>query len=368
MTPDLPQMMFWSATLYYCYRAIIMDEKNCFYIASIALGLGLLSKYTIVLLVPATLVLISIAPEYRKWWRCKELYIGAIIVVLLFSPVIYWNYKHNWISFAFQTTVRIQDTHRFSTHLVLLYTVFFIMPGGLWGLKKIVTIKQANNDQNFIKVYTILPLLVFTLFSLHNQIKFNWLGPVFLALVPWIAYLLQTSQYPRHCYRVLMGLIPAYMVALLIMVSSQPPELYKLFFNKFFSWYNLSIDVNKIAQEIEKKNNKPPFLLAMDKYNINSEISFYQQKAVHNKTIIKSYPVLGQHVFNNPSLMFKFWDKAPDHHGDNLIIMSWNKSDLHADYLTDFVKFTSDIKAFLTYSPRGNYHLSRLYYRTAEML
>src|SRR5580704_1656422 len=44
ITPDLPLLACWSASLYCLYRALILNETKYWYLAGIGLGLGMLSK------------------------------------------------------------------------------------------------------------------------------------------------------------------------------------------------------------------------------------------------------------------------------------------------------------------------------------
>lgn len=65
----------------------------------LAIGLGMLSKYTIALLGIAAFVFILIDRDARKWLVRPELYIAIVISLIIFSPVIIWNANHEWASF-----------------------------------------------------------------------------------------------------------------------------------------------------------------------------------------------------------------------------------------------------------------------------
>lgn len=63
------------------------------------LGIGLLSKYTIVILGLPTIVYLLWCRDSKKWFLRREPYCCALIALILFSPVIYWNAIHHWASF-----------------------------------------------------------------------------------------------------------------------------------------------------------------------------------------------------------------------------------------------------------------------------
>ncbi len=101
-TPDGPQGLCWVLTIYLLWK--IMEERKNFlwYGLGLVFGLGMLSKYTMALLAPCTLGFFLSSPQGRKWLLRKEPYLALIIGLLIFGPVIYWNYKHDWISFRMQ--------------------------------------------------------------------------------------------------------------------------------------------------------------------------------------------------------------------------------------------------------------------------
>ena len=56
-TPDTPMMLFWSMAVYCGSQIVTEGENKWWYVWGIALGLGLLSKYTMILLVPCQFLL-----------------------------------------------------------------------------------------------------------------------------------------------------------------------------------------------------------------------------------------------------------------------------------------------------------------------
>ena len=68
------------------------------YAAGVAFGLGLLSKYTMFMLVPCVALWLASSPRLRPWFRRQEPYVAAALGLLIFSPVIVWNARHGWYS------------------------------------------------------------------------------------------------------------------------------------------------------------------------------------------------------------------------------------------------------------------------------
>ena len=100
-TYDTPLTLFWTLTLYYTIKYIRLQNIASLYCIGVSIGLMLLSKYSGVVLVLALLVFL-LTSQYRYLLKSVHLYVSFIIALLIFSPVIIWNYQHDWQSFAYQ--------------------------------------------------------------------------------------------------------------------------------------------------------------------------------------------------------------------------------------------------------------------------
>ncbi len=328
MTPDSLLMACWSALLYMLYQALCCNKVKAWYYAGFILGLGLLSKYSILLLVFTTGVYLLVTPEARIWFSRKEPYIGLLIALLLFSPVIYWNAMHDWASFAFQSTRRIQKNFYFSFHYLIGLWFLFLTPVGL--LESIKLLKKSSydiigahkNTIRFLRYYTLIPLIIFALFSLSRQIKFDWIGPIVLALIPWFALLCA-----RHFSTILKWIITSitlliiYAAILFCVTYGQPEEVNKRLFFGVISWNNFTQELYKVAQNLEAKGEKPAFA-SLESYNIASELVFYQTKQFKKHQITQVFPVRGAQVFGFGSLMFDYWYKSDSLKGKTIILLS----------------------------------------------
>ena len=71
-------------------------------LAGISLGFAFLSKYTAALIPPAVLLYLLVSKRNRHFLKTVYPYMALASALIVFSPVIYWNYTHNFISFKFQ--------------------------------------------------------------------------------------------------------------------------------------------------------------------------------------------------------------------------------------------------------------------------
>ena len=71
-------------------------------LSGIFLGLAFLSKYTAAVIPPAALLYLLLSKRSRDYLKTVYPYTTLAVALLVFSPVIYWNAVHNFISFRFQ--------------------------------------------------------------------------------------------------------------------------------------------------------------------------------------------------------------------------------------------------------------------------
>ncbi|HBI22089.1 MAG TPA: hypothetical protein DDY37_05835 [Legionella sp.] len=375
ITPDIPLIACWSAALYFLYRALVLDHASSWYMAGTWLGLGMLSKYSIVLLGPATLLYSIITPEARKWFSRKEPYACLFITAALFTPVIYWNATHEWASFAFQSTRRFHATDSFSLHQLLGLFVIFLTPLGVLGfwemLRKNAPEKHQvdNKTVSFLKVFTLTPLVVFSLFSVTHMIKFNWIGPGLLAMIPWLAILLNesTPTTRKASFVTAVILLMAYSAMIFCMVSGYPNQINLRLFSKYIAWNDLTRQIHAVAKGVEDHLGTSPLIVPLDLYNIGSELSFYQAQFLKHKQIKTVYKIIGRDRFGHDSLMYQYWSKDEAIAGKILILISEKSTDFHTPEVTTRVTAQSAPIALWSHSQGASSKIRAYYYQIVRM-
>lgn len=105
-TPDTALALGWALALHEGLAAL-RGERRRWLGAGIATGLGLLGKYTMVLIGPVFLwAILWMDPKaLRTPWP----YLGGLLALLVFAPNLLWNAQNDWL------TMRFQFGHGFST-------------------------------------------------------------------------------------------------------------------------------------------------------------------------------------------------------------------------------------------------------------
>jgi 4-amino-4-deoxy-L-arabinose transferase-like glycosyltransferase len=115
--PDAALIPFSLAMIWALVRLSESGDGRWWLAAGFFGGLALLSKYTAVLLAPAILVFAFVPPWRVRWLGSLYPWLALAIALLMFSPVLYWNWSNEWASFRFQS-VRIEADHGVSLRTV----------------------------------------------------------------------------------------------------------------------------------------------------------------------------------------------------------------------------------------------------------
>ncbi|MES2569941.1 MAG: glycosyltransferase family 39 protein [Verrucomicrobiota bacterium] len=340
ITPDAPLMACWSAALYFLARVFFTQSSGAWLGLGVCLGLGMLSKYTIALLGPATLLFITLDPRMRIWWRRPLPYLAVLLAILLFTPVILWNAQHDWASFNFQSVDRAAEPRRFSSHELLGSMLALLTPVGLFLAGRALIIKGpplqgsleeiefAKRRLLFVRVFTLVPLAVFVIFSVVHRVKLNWTGPLWLAAIPAMAaqiVALQGSAGFRFGWRATLVVLPLGYVAFLQYLATGLPGVGYASKTELLpvGWKQLGAEVGRRKQALETALADNVLVVGMDRNFIASQAAFYQPnqaEAVRDTT--------GAHLFGGKSLMYEFWFPAKAQDGAVLLLVSFDKRQL----------------------------------------
>ena len=113
VAPDTAMIPCAVAMLWSLVRLHESGNPRWWLAAGVFAGLAMLSKFTAILLLPAVGAF-ALVPDWRwRWLRSPWPPLAALLVVIVFLPVLIWNAEHDWASFRFQF-VRAVATHPFS--------------------------------------------------------------------------------------------------------------------------------------------------------------------------------------------------------------------------------------------------------------
>jgi dolichol-phosphate mannosyltransferase len=342
MTPDAPLTAAWAALLYYLHQALIADRAGAWWRAGVCLGLGLLSKYTILMLAPAAFIFMVWDARSRHWLRHWLPYASLVLALAIFSPVIYWNATHEWASFAFQTSRRLAEAPRFSLHKLLLSALVLLTPAGvvslyetLWGKPGAVAVNEVTETQRrrrFMQLSVLLPLAVFFAFSLRHEVKLDWTGTLWIAAVPALAFAVARETSPggvrawaRSAWSpTLVILLLIYGAAFHYLVLGLPGVGYGPHMEVVpVGWRDLGKQVVTIENGIIAATGTEPLTVGMDRYAIASQLAFYSPDRARSVSETSS-----DHLLGGVGLMYERWFPSKAQAGRNLLLIGFKPEDM----------------------------------------
>jgi dolichol-phosphate mannosyltransferase len=341
MTPDAPLTAAWAASLYYLERALIAERPGAWWRAGICLGLGMISKYSIALLAPVTLAFMISDPKSRRWFRQFEPYMAALLAVAVFSPVIIWNARHDWASFAFQTSRRLAEAPQFALHKLIASALVLITPTGvvavaaalLRGISGADGDPQATRRRLLMNLAILIPLSVFVAFSLRHEVKLDWTGAMWTAALPALGCSMIAAglnirgfgAWIRSAWApTIMTMLLIYAAGLHYLVLGLPGVGYGKHIELVpVGWRDLTRHVLHAADDYRRETGSDVLIVGMDRYAIASEVAFYGRRQLHS-----TVETMNSYLFDGMSLMYGRWMPPESLQHRDLLLVAFSAGEL----------------------------------------
>ncbi len=197
-TTDSPIILFWTLSLYYSYRAIFYGSLKDYILTGLMIGFMMLSKYTAIILVFSILIFILI--KRRDILLNIKFYLALIIAFIVVSPMLWWNYQNEWISFLFQLGHGSSKTYELS------FNTFFEYIGSQFGLLSPIfaailfyylikdKLYYKEDKLFFISLSVALTLGFFGYKSLFKSMGVNFAAPAYIGGVIILAYIVSKYE------------------------------------------------------------------------------------------------------------------------------------------------------------------------------
>ena len=354
-TPDAFLVLFWISAVYTAHLAIVLERRRAWYALGLLIGLGLLSKYTMGLLGLSIVAFLVLDRRARRWWKRPQPYLAVLLAGVAFLPVIVWNARHDWVSFAFQSTRRMADKMEFGLFELIGAMVVLVTPLGLVGSVRGILPRRwagvrvhggrsfARRAKRLSRLLFLVPLGVFVLFSLTHSPKPNWTTVAFLSAIPFLAKDIVSAPmkakaivaWGRRAWRpTIVGLLVVLTFLGFYSASGFPgvTPVEKLGVYAPSAWQELAAEAEQIRQRVSRYGARPAILAGVDKYFISSEIAFYGQRA-GMPVEAGGLPVAGRGLFpdvfrGDRGLMWNYWTPRDSVLGHPVVLVSFDRDDL----------------------------------------
>lgn len=376
MLPDSVLMACWLGAVYYFHCALIDERPGAFIGVGVFVGLGLLSKYTIVLLAFAAIVFVLADRRARRWLLQPLAWLSVLIALAIFSPVIVWNAQNDWVSFMFQGPARATGDFDFDLFELVGAAFLLLTPVGLLAAIVIFCWKAFPRHMGVVgefpvRSYRLLvtlaafPVAVFVVASLFRNTKLIWTGPAWLALLPMMGRLMTPG---------LTGLMPVYgrapwMTTAITMVLLYGAGLYYLVIGfpgvPYFvdplggGWREASVRIENVVQEIEDRTGQRPMVATTDTDQVNSWLAFYRGQGTNSG----AFDTASSHYFGDDGGMYTYWF-PPEQAPSVLVVVSRDRDDLTKNWIEKQFTDGDDIQEIIV--RRDGQVLRRVYYRVVR--
>ncbi|WP_407276042.1 glycosyltransferase family 39 protein [Halothiobacillus sp. DCM-1] len=107
---NIAQMPFWAAAMYFFWRALDSSRYADWALTGLALGLGLLSKYSTIILIAVFFLYLLFEPAHRAKWRSPALWFGVLVGFGVFLPNLLWLFQHEFLPLRYAFDRSAQST------------------------------------------------------------------------------------------------------------------------------------------------------------------------------------------------------------------------------------------------------------------
>ena len=195
----------------------------------------------------------------------------------------------------------------------------------------------------------LTPLAIFILFSLTKEIKLNWTGPLWLALLPFMASAMVAGS--GRLQQRLCSLWPGTLVALVLS--------YGVLFHYFalgipgvsfgrsvflFGWDDLAQQIEEQVRTITAEDGNRPLVVGMDSYRTASGLAYYRSK-LHpdEKERMNANDTTGPHLFGHQGLMYNYWYQPKWAIGRDILVVSEDRKRMDPAYFGNSFQHLGEI-------------------------
>ncbi|MEC7379175.1 MAG: glycosyltransferase family 39 protein [Pseudomonadota bacterium] len=184
VTTDAPLLCFWCASLWALSHALQSDRLRFWLLTGLFCGLGLMSKYSMGILLLGALTLLLWVPEYRKFFVRPGPYLGALLAALVFLPNVLWNVNNEFVSLKHTAEISQLDRSTLNFAGLLEFAgaqLICLGPWFLWLLRPKAhgSYGLAQSGYKFALCLSVAFFLVIGLQALLSRANANWAAPGF---------------------------------------------------------------------------------------------------------------------------------------------------------------------------------------------
>lgn len=287
-TIDSPFIFFWLLALFLFYKAAGIGNfeaerrrhNKYWVLLGISIGLGLLTKYTMVFFPVSALLMMLLNTDARKHLSSWGPYVALMISLLLFFPVIVWNAANGWVTVRHTAgQAHLADGLNLSPMSLVEFAgsqfgiitplLFILMMAALWKMR-------GEKEGGFLFWFTAPIVTFFLLKSIQGKVQANWAIPGYApGLIAFAALFMRNFSTAKNSLKIVV--VSSLIMACAVTAFAHYPSVAGMRLkydpaSKLTGWKELGREVSRIVDEMSPEGS---LFIFSNRYQVSSELAFY---------------------------------------------------------------------------------------------
>ncbi|HOJ34087.1 MAG TPA: glycosyltransferase family 39 protein [Candidatus Hydrogenedentes bacterium] len=181
MTIDPMLVFFWAVAAYFFYQSVREGRLGSWILTGLAIGLGMLAKYTMALIFVSFFVYLLVYD--RRWLLRKEPWVAALLALLCLSGVLYWNWANDWVSFRHTAQIGASEEYTLWTPVRNLLELAggqigvvspLILALFVWAGIHCLLRAPQNPHAGYLALISGVPLVFYGVVAVARRPEANW--------------------------------------------------------------------------------------------------------------------------------------------------------------------------------------------------
>lgn len=177
ISTDAPLLACYALATLAWLRALKANHWSDWLLLAVALGLGMLSKYSMVLFAAGAVLGLICQQRFWSSARNPRLWLAIALALALFAPNLYWNYSHNWPTLGHHVDIAQGRGPSLAKPLEFLVGQFALF-GPLafwWALVALRGASKATAATRTLLALGLMPLaLLLIQAAINGKANVNW--------------------------------------------------------------------------------------------------------------------------------------------------------------------------------------------------
>ena len=188
VSTDAPLLFFWSLGMLFLLRALEHQRWRDWLGLGLAVGLGLLSKYTMAAFLPSALLVMLMLPRGRRALVSPRPWLALLLALAVFAPNLWWNWQNDFPTLRHTAAIThvddgVSDSANLGEFLVAQLASFgpLLSIGLIWALFSLRTVWRGAAAFQPLLAFCLPLLLLVGAQAASGGANGNWAAPAYVA-------------------------------------------------------------------------------------------------------------------------------------------------------------------------------------------